>query len=93
MGKQAEREISAGFRNLNKGEQHDEVNHPARYTRGKVECIDAIESAVFGKSPVEAVSVAAIIKYLWRYEEKGGHQDLEKATWYLERLKQVVRGA
>ena len=27
-----------------------------------------------------------VIKYLWRYENKGGKQDLEKAEWYLKRL-------
>jgi hypothetical protein len=27
-----------------------------------------------------------VIKYLWRYENKGGKTDLEKAEWYLKRL-------
>ena len=62
------------------------VNHPSRYTRGKIECIDALESAVVGKSPDEAIYVANIIKYLWRYEEKEPLRSLMSAEWYLKRL-------
>ena len=72
--------------------EHDEVNHPSRYTRGKVECIDALEAAVVGKTPGEAILVSPVIKYLWRYEEKGGVQDLRKAEWYLKRLITLVEG-
>lgn len=65
----------------------DNVNHPAHYTAGKVECIDAIEAATVKKTGIEAVCVANIIKYLWRYEEKGGIVDVQKAEWYIKRLK------
>lgn len=64
----------------------DNVNHPNHYTQGKVECIDALESATIGKSGIEAVCVANIIKYLWRYEEKNGLEDIKKANFYLNRL-------
>ena len=64
----------------------DNVNHPSHYTKGEVECIDAIESATIGKSGIEAVCVANIVKYLWRYEEKNGIEDVKKAQFYLNRL-------
>lgn len=64
----------------------DNVNHPSHYTQGKVECLDALESATIGKSGIEAVCVANIIKYLWRYEEKNGLEDVKKANFYLNRL-------
>lgn len=64
----------------------DNVNHPNHYTKGKVECLDALESATIGKSGIEAVCVANIIKYLWRYEEKNGLEDVKKANFYLNRL-------
>lgn len=70
----------------------DQVNHPRRYTKGKVECIDAIDSAVVGKPPDEAVCVANVLKYLWRYEEKEPVRSLESARWYLDRLIGKVRG-
>lgn len=40
----------------------------------------------FITSGLEAVCVANVIKYLWRYEAKGGLEDVKKAQWYLERL-------
>lgn len=64
----------------------DVVNHPSHYTQGGIECIDAIKAATVGKEPMEAVCVANIVKYLWRYEEKNGLEDVKKARWYLERL-------
>jgi hypothetical protein len=64
----------------------DNVNHPSHYNNGKVECIDAIESATVNKKGIEAVCVANVIKYLWRYEEKGGIEDVKKAGWYYNKL-------
>lgn len=67
-------------------QKSDNVNHPKHYTQGGIECIDAIKAATVGKSGVEAVCVANVVKYLWRYEEKNGVEDVKKARWYLERL-------
>ena len=69
----------------------DIVNHPSHYTNGKVECIDAIESATVGKTGIEAVCVANVIKYLWRYEDKNGLEDIKKAQWYLNKLIEVKK--
>lgn len=68
------------------GQDFDVVNHPSHYTKGRIECIDAIDSATVGKSGIEAVCVANLIKYLWRYEEKGGLESVRKAQWYLNKL-------
>ena len=65
---------------------HDPVNHPAHYTAGKVECIDAIESATVGLTGGVAYCTGAAIKYLWRWSRKGGVEDLKKARWYIDRL-------
>ena len=62
------------------------VNHPSHYTSGKVECIDAIESATGDLTGIEAVCTANIIKYVWRWKLKNGIEDLEKASWYLNKL-------
>ena len=64
----------------------DDVNQPDHYTQGDVECIDALAAATAGKSGIEAVCVGNAIKYLWRYESKGGMKDVQKAQWYIERL-------
>lgn len=64
----------------------DMVSHPRHYTQGGIECIDALKAATVGKRGIDAVCVANIIKYLWRYEEKNGIEDVRKAKWYIERL-------
>lgn len=68
---------------------NDPVNHPAHYTQGEVECIDAIESAL-GRRGYEDYCTGAAIKYLWRWRHKGGKQDLEKAAWYIDRIIQSL---
>ena len=65
---------------------HDMVSHPKHYTQGDIECIDALKAATVGKRGIEAVCVANVIKYLWRYEGKNGIEDVRKAKWYIERL-------
>lgn len=64
----------------------DMVNHPSHYTQGGIECIDTIKAATVGKVGIEAFCVGNAIKYLFRYEEKNGIEDVEKAKWYIDRL-------
>ena len=64
----------------------DNVNHPSHYTQGSIECIEALEAATVNKQGIEAICVANIIKYLWRYESKNGLEDVKKAQWYLQKL-------
>lgn len=69
----------------------DDVNHPSHYTAGKVECIDAIESATQGLCGVTSVCVAQVIKYVWRYSRKGTpEKDLAKADFYLQKLRGII---
>ena len=64
----------------------DMVNNPSHYTQGGIECIDALEAATINLKGIEAVCTANAIKYLWRWKEKGGIEDLEKSKWYIDRL-------
>lgn len=64
----------------------DAVNHPAHYTQGRVECIDALAAATTGLRGIEAVCTANAIKYLWRWGQKNGVEDLKKARWYIDHL-------
>nr|DAD70693.1 MAG TPA: nucelotide kinase [Siphoviridae sp. ctKcB20] len=64
----------------------DMVNHPSHYNQGGIECIDALKAATVSKTGIEAVCTANAIKYLWRYEEKNGIEDVKKARWYIDRL-------
>lgn len=72
--------------NIEPENKPDMVSHPKHYTQGGIECIDALKAATVGKRGIEAVCVANVIKYLWRYEEKNGIEDVAKAKWYIERL-------
>ena len=77
----------------NKEPNVDMVNHPSHYTQGGIECIDALKAATVSKTGIEAVCTANAIKYLWRYEEKNGIEDVKKARWYIDRLiKELENG-
>jgi Protein of unknwon function (DUF3310) len=67
-------------------ERADMVNHPPHYKQGKVECIDAIEAAVMHLKGFEAHCTGTAIKYLWRWKNKGGNEDLKKAIWYINKI-------
>jgi hypothetical protein len=63
----------------------DTIN-PSHYRQGSIECIDAIASATVNLKGLDAVCTANAIKYLWRWREKNGEDDLKKAIWYINRL-------
>lgn len=62
----------------------DPVNHPHHYNNSpakcecgrRIECIDVTRHMNF--------NVGNAIKYLWRYQDKNGLEDLKKALWYLQ---------
>ncbi len=61
----------------------DKIN-PSHYQRDGMECIDAIKAAVQNLSGAEAYETGSAIKYLWRWKEKGGKDDLNKAKWFIQ---------
>ena len=67
---------------------YDPVNHPAHYTQGGIECIDALTAMVSGyTNPVNATFAWQVVKYIWRHPFKGKPlEDLKKARFYLDRL-------
>lgn len=67
------------------------VEHPPHYVHGSIECIDAIESAL-GPAGFAGFCAGNAMKYLWRYRQKNGLEDLQKARWYLARLIQHAGG-
>ena len=65
----------------------DYVNNPPHYNNGNIECIDAIEAML---SPEEFIGYLRgnSLKYRWRFRYKNGIEDLQKAEWYENRLKE-----
>ena len=58
----------------------EQVNHPQHYNAGKIEAIDVIEDWKLN------FSLGCVVKYICRAEFKDSTiQDLEKASWYLNR--------
>tara|TARA_Y100000361_G_scaffold104242_1_gene93975 strand:+ start:5246 stop:5470 length:225 start_codon:yes stop_codon:yes gene_type:complete len=64
----------------------DMVNSPPHYNDGDIECIDAIEASMTQQA-FRGYLKGNMLKYIWRYENKGGKQDLDKANWYLTKLR------
>ena len=63
----------------------DNVKHPSHYCKGGMECIDAIKAAVSDiADPFEAYCTGNIIKYIWRWNDKNGVEDLNKAKQYAD---------
>lgn len=62
------------------------MEKPSYYNQGKIECIDAISAATLRLNGFEAFCTGNAIKYLWRWKEKGGDEDLRKARNYIDFL-------
>lgn len=64
----------------------DAVNHPAHYTKTKVEPIDPIEAWAETWPVKVAFHLGNVVKYIARAGLKGNTlEDLKKAQWYLNR--------
>ena len=61
----------------------DNIN-PDHYQKGNIEVIDFILDQNFNYLE------GNIIKYVSRYKDKNGLEDLKKAQWYLNRLTQTL---
>ena len=70
----------------------DNVNQPKHYLKGSMECIDVIRAITSDLNGTDAYYVGNIIKYVWRYNNKNGLEDLRKAKHYLEWLIESLEG-
>ena len=62
----------------------DNVN-PDHYKQGDIECIEAIKASMTHEEFIGYLKGNAM-KYLWRYRNKNGVEDLKKMNWYSDRL-------
>jgi len=68
----------------------DNVNEPAHYTAGDIECIDAIKSSMEYDAFCGYLK-GNVMKYVWRYNLKNNPvEDLKKARWYLDKLIDTI---
>jgi len=68
--------LEASVGEYKKPETVDHPNHYNNHPSG-VECIDVVEHMSF--------NLGNAMKYIWRWQDKNGVEDLEKAKWYLVR--------
>ena len=59
------------------------IDAPEHYKQGKIECIDAIASALT-EEEFRGYIKGNIQKYVWRERFKGGDEDLKKIAKYIE---------
>ena len=68
------------------------VSHPSHYiSETGLEAIDVIEAFTFDLKGIEATDTGNILRYMCRWKNKNGLQDLEKAKWYLDHLIDHVK--
>ena len=68
---------------------NDMVNHPNHYTQGGIECIKAIEASM-PPDGFPDYCKGTVIKYVWRFRQKNGLEDLKKARVYLNWMIESV---
>jgi len=67
----------------------DAVNKPDHYTSGTIECIDYIQDFLTEEEFIGFLR-GNIAKYLHRWRQKGGLEDLKKSQWYLKKLTTLL---
>lgn len=66
----------------------DNVNHPAHYETGRFECFDVMIETQ-GKEAVLNFCICNAFKYIYRFRNKGGDEDIKKANWYLSKYLEL----
>ena len=69
--------------------KHDNVNRPKHYYKGGLECIQVIKAQLTPEQNIGYL-YGNVLKYMWRWPEKNGIEDLRKAKHYLEWLIEEV---
>lgn len=66
----------------------DNIN-PDHYKNTSLECIEVMIIA-FGRESVIQFCMLNSFKYLWRWKNKNGDEDLVKAKWYIDKAREII---
>jgi predicted ArsR family transcriptional regulator len=87
---------TSGKNKLNEAEEQffgltpaDPAVRPNYYHKDGLECFDVIKR-MMGTERYQGFLWGNVQKYLWRWEDKNGKQDLEKAIEYLVKLVETL---
>lgn len=68
--------------------EKDNIN-PSHYKDScSIECIESMIIA-FGAEAVYDFCICNAYKYVWRYKNKNGNEDLFKAKWYVDKAEEI----
>ncbi len=62
----------------------DHINPDHYKSETSLECIESME-IIFGSDAVFDFCLCNAWKYIWRWKNKNGDEDLRKADWYIQR--------
>ncbi len=62
----------------------DNINPDHYKSSTSLECIEAMQIA-FGREAVLHFCLCNAFKYIWRWKNKNGEEDLNKAQWYIRK--------
>lgn len=78
---------------IKEAKKTDNVNHPNHYANScSVECFDTMLVA-FGSYVMYYHCIVTAYKYIWRWKNKNGKEDLSKAQWYLDKASWIYNNA
>ena len=63
--------------------EKDNINPDHYKNSTSLECIEAMQIS-FGRGTVLDFCLCNAFKYIWRWKNKNGEEDLNKANWYIE---------
>lgn len=64
------------------------VDHPSHYNHGGKETIEILKDFLT-EDEFKGFLKGNVLKYMHRYKFKNGMEDLNKASWYLDKLKET----
>jgi hypothetical protein len=71
---------------------NDMVNNPGHYQSMvadlNIDCITAMRAA-FGNYETAVFCKLNAFKYVWRASSKNGNEDIDKASWYLSKYREL----
>ena len=70
----------------------DNINPDHYKNQTSLECIEAME-IIFGKDAVMNFCMCNAWKYIWRWKNKCGIEDLKKAMWYIDKATDYLSGS
>ena len=75
---------------MSENKKVNNVEHPIHYADTcSIECIQAM-SLVFGDIGTCYFCLTNAFKYMWRYKNKNGEEDLDKTKWYLNYCENIM---